>query len=167
MPLDLWKSIAVWDVPRLRPFVLLVRATCRWRSKEWHLTRESRSNVEKKSLSQCHFFQHNSTPRSPAINRLDQGIAPVKTKIKHESYLKIGSSELNLKIHFVPCSKKKTLFRLKNLIRHCLKETKCFYIVHSVHYEILKQVSLTNAQLQSLWSQNKCMFVCSMYCCMF
>jgi len=25
------KSIAFWQVPRLRPFVLLARATCRWR----------------------------------------------------------------------------------------------------------------------------------------
>ena len=31
MPLDFRKSFAFWKVPRLRPFVLLVRATCRWR----------------------------------------------------------------------------------------------------------------------------------------
>jgi hypothetical protein len=31
MLLYLRKSIAFWKVPRLRPFVLLVRATCNWR----------------------------------------------------------------------------------------------------------------------------------------
>jgi hypothetical protein len=33
--LDILNTIAFWKVPWLRPFILLVRATCRWRVRAW------------------------------------------------------------------------------------------------------------------------------------
>lgn len=57
------KDIAfLWTVPWLLPFVLQVRATCRWRW-VWSvgvtvLTGYNRTNYSKKSLPQCHFV-HN------------------------------------------------------------------------------------------------------------
>jgi len=124
------------------------------------LTGERRSNVRKPcpsaTLTTTIWLRSERRP----INRLNNGIAPVKAKIRTESYLKTGSPELHLKIHFSLCSKKKkTLFWLKNLIRHCRKETNCFYIVNSVHCEILKLVSSRNAQLYTLLRQNKCIFI--------
>ena len=78
---DIWKSIAFWDAPRLRPLALLERATCRWRSKECHLTGERRSNVRKTCLSATLSTTIRLRGERPAINRLNQGTAPVKTKI--------------------------------------------------------------------------------------
>jgi hypothetical protein len=111
--LDLWKSIAFLDVRRLRPFVLLVTETCIWRSEEWHLTGERKSNVRTTCLGATLSTTVRHRGERRANNRLNYGIAPVKTKIKTESYLKIGSPELHLKIHFAPCSEKKTRFSIK------------------------------------------------------
>jgi hypothetical protein len=51
-------SAAVWEVPRFRPFVLLVKATCRWRwpfsNGEMVLTEGTPKDSEK-DFSQCHF----------------------------------------------------------------------------------------------------------------
>ena len=55
-------SFGFWEVPRLRPIVLLVRATCRWRW-VWSISGmilEGETGVLGEKLSYCYFFWHKS-----------------------------------------------------------------------------------------------------------
>jgi hypothetical protein len=59
------KAVAVWNVPRLRPFILLITAVCTymemnieywWNNKDWGRKR----NNSEKTLSQCYFVRNKS-----------------------------------------------------------------------------------------------------------
>ena len=60
---DFRKSFAFRNFPRLRPFVFLVRATCRWRWMwgDGEINWPGKTKVlAEKNLSQCHFFNNKS-----------------------------------------------------------------------------------------------------------
>ena len=64
-----------WKVPRLRPFALLVRTTCRWMSSErqWNDPDRGKLKYRETNLSPCHFVHpmhpvHNFTPHFPEIH---------------------------------------------------------------------------------------------------
>jgi hypothetical protein len=68
---DFRKSIAFWQVPRLRPFVLLLRATY-WRRWQWDiggmiLTGKKNTEVLGKNLCQCQFVRHKSHKDWPGV----------------------------------------------------------------------------------------------------
>jgi len=68
-----WNSTAFWKVPRLRPSVLLVRATCRWKwvcsfgGVEWNDTDRTERKYLKKILSEWHFIDQKSHTDLPGI----------------------------------------------------------------------------------------------------
>jgi hypothetical protein len=93
---DILRSIAIWRVPRLRLFVLLVTVTCRWRW-VWRtggmiLTGENRSNRWKPALS----VTLSTTNLTWTDLRLKPGFHGFEVR---------NSFELYLRIHFVPHSK--------------------------------------------------------------
>jgi len=65
---DFRKGDAFWKVPKRRPFVLLVRATCRWRwvgaLMEWYMYTEENLNTRRKTCSIATLLTTLNQPRA-------------------------------------------------------------------------------------------------------
>jgi hypothetical protein len=86
---DFRKSVAFWKVPRLRPFVLLVRAACRWR-RVWSIggkvlpgeTRSTRRNA-------CFITTFPTTKSHTGSNPGRRGERPVTNCPSHNGLLEM------------------------------------------------------------------------------
>lgn len=71
---DFRTRTAFWKLPRPRPFVLLIKAMCRWRlvlSSGGMVLTEGKPNDSDKNLSQCHFVHHKfHIPVMPSFNMI-------------------------------------------------------------------------------------------------
>jgi len=128
------RTLFYWKVPRLSPFVLLIKAAMKMKMSMdhwWNEAEKRKPNYWEKHLSQCHFVHHWSHMDYPGIE-----LGPPRWKAsdwRPEPCRQGHSRRLYLKIQFLLCTKH-VRSRLQNQPRNTVEVNNCFYAETHTEY---------------------------------